>query len=157
MKINIKHTIGKIFFCSVLLMAMVGCSDFLDEQDPSNLTPESFYTTEKQAQSAIAAVYADARFVGDGAGIFSSNWQFLMAPTGTTTTETAQNSDLNNLYSLSFDANTLHIRQWWRGIYKVVANANLVLENVPNVEMDEAGKAKIMAEARFLRAWAYFY
>ncbi|GGW28970.1 membrane protein [Arenibacter certesii] len=135
----------------------MGCSDFLDESDPSNLTPDSFYTTSKHAESAIAAVYADARFVGDGAGIFSSNWQLLEAVTGTSTTQTAQNSDLNNLYSLSYDANTLHIRNWWRGTYKVIANANLVLENVPGIEMEEAQKNKVLGEARFFRAWAYFY
>ncbi|SHJ85299.1 RagB/SusD family nutrient uptake outer membrane protein [Pseudozobellia thermophila] len=157
MKINIKYNTGKIIGFAVLLLGAMGCSDFLEEQDPSNLQPESFYTTATHAESAIAAVYADARFVGNGAGIFSSNWQFLLAPTGTTTTETAQNSDLNNLYSLSYDANTLHVRNWWRGIYKVIANANLVLENVPGIDMDEAQRDKILGEARFLRAWAYFY
>ncbi|HDZ13916.1 hypothetical protein LCGC14_1412340 [marine sediment metagenome] len=149
--------IGKIVGVMSLLITSIGCSDFLDEQDPSNLEPASFYTTDIHAEAAIAAVYDDARFVGEGAGIFSSNWQFLMAPTGTTTTETAQNSDLNNLYALSFDANTLHIRNWYRGIYKVIGNANLVLENVPGIEMDETQKSQILGEASFLRAWAYFY
>ena len=157
MKFDITKHIGKFYLCSLMLLTTVGCSDFLDESDPSNLTPESFYTTAKHAESAIAAVYADARFVGDGAGIFSSNWQLLEAVTGTSTTQTAQNSDLNNLYSLSYDANTLHIRNWWRGAYKVIANANLVLENVPGIEMDEAQKNKVLGEARFFRAWAYFY
>ncbi len=155
MKINIRY-IHKILIFSAVLLGTVGCSDFLDEQDPSNLTSDSFYTEPKHAEAAIAAVYADARFIGDGAGIFSSNWQMLMAPTGITTTETAQNSDLNNLYALSYDASTGHIRNWWRGVYKVISNANLVIENVPNIDMDEAEKAKIMGEAKFLRAWAYF-
>ncbi len=157
MKYNIRQYSNKMLGVAMLLIGTVGCSDFLEEQDPSNLQPESFYTTGTHAQAAIAAVYAEARFVGDGAGIFSSNWQFLMAPTGTTTTETAQNSDLNNLYSLSFDANTLHIRNWWGGIYQVIANANLVLENVPGIDMDEAEKNRVLGEAKFLRAWAYFY
>lgn len=81
----------------------------------------------------------------------------LEAPTGTTTTETAQNSDLNNLYSLTYDPNTGHIQNWWRGVYRVVANANLVLANVPKITMDEAQKNRVLGEARFLRAWAYFY
>ncbi|MDT7827637.1 RagB/SusD family nutrient uptake outer membrane protein [Pricia sp. S334] len=157
MKNFIKQHINKILGLSMLLIGTVGCSDFLDEEDPSNLQPESFYTTATHAQAAIAAVYADARFVGDGAGIFSSNWQLLMAPTGTTTTETAQNSDLNNLYSLSYDDNNLHVRNWWGGIYEVIANANLVLENVPGIDMEEAEKNRILGEAKFLRAWAYFY
>ena len=156
MKLDILKYVSKIGVCGALVLG-AGCSDFLDEQDPSNLTPESFYTTAKHADAAIAAVYTDSRFIGDGAGIFSSNWQLLEAPTGTTTTETAQNSDLNNLYSLTYDPNTGHIQNWWRGIYKVVANANLVLENVPKITMDEAHKNRVLGEARFFRAWAYFY
>lgn len=156
MKINIKKQIGKFYLCA-LLLGTLGCSDFLDELDPSNLTPQSFYTEAKHAEAALAAVYADARFVGDGAGIFSSNWQMLDAPTGTTTTQTAQNSDLNNLYSLSWDPNTGHNRNWWRGVYKLIGNTNLVLENVPGISMDEGLKNRVLGEARFFRAWAYFY
>jgi len=146
-----------MFLSCALFFGATACSDFLTEEDPSNLTPESFYTTAKHADAAIAAVYADTRFIGDGAGIFSSNWQLLEAPTGTTTTETAQNSDLNNLYSLSYDPNTGHIQNWWRGLYKVIANANLVIENVPGIVMPDAQKNKVVGEAKFLRAWAYFY
>lgn len=149
--------IGKVVLSATLLLGMSGCSEFLEESDPSNLTPQSFYTLPKHADAAIAAAYTSTRFYGDGAGIFSSNWQLLEAPTGTTTTETAQNSDLNNLYSLSWDETTGHIQNWWRGIYIVVANANLVIENVPNITMDEAAKKKVIGEAHFLRAWAYFY
>jgi hypothetical protein len=149
--------IGKVFLCAMLLVGVSGCSEFLEENDPSNLTPQSFYTLPKHADAAIFAAYASTRFYGDGAGIFSSNWQLLEAPTGTTTTETAQNSDLNNLYTLSWDPNTGHIQNWWRGLYVVVANANLVIENVPGINMDQAAKTKVVGEALFLRAWAYFY
>lgn len=157
MKVNIFKHLSKAFLFGAFSLGIAGCSDFLDEQDPSNLTPESFYTTAAHADAAIAAVYADTRFIGSGAGIFSSNWQLLEAPTGTTTTETAQNSDLNNLYSLTYDYNTGHIQNWWRGIYRVVANANLVLENVPGITMPDAHKNRVLGEAQFLRAWAYFY
>jgi starch-binding outer membrane protein, SusD/RagB family len=157
MKFNIIKYTSVVILSGVLLLSS-GCKKFLDEQDPSNLTPESFYTIPEHAEAAIAAVYADMRFYGGGAGIFSSNWQMLEAPTGTSTTETAQNADLNNLYALSYDGNVGHIVNWWNGLYRVIANANLVLEKVPPITpMDEAQKKKILGEARFLRAWAYFY
>lgn len=158
MKLKLFKKGNKLFLYGAVLLGLFGCSEeFLDEEDPSNLTPQSFYTTPQHAEAAIAAVYADTRFIGYGAGIFSSNWQLLEAPTGTSTTETAQNSDLNNLYSLVYNSNTGHIENWWRGIYRVIANANLVLENVPGIEMNEEEKARILGEARFLRSWAYFY
>jgi len=157
MKINIAKNICSLFLFGIVLLGP-GCSKFMDEEDPSNLTPESFYTIPEHAESAIAAVYADARFIGDGAGIFSSNWQLLEAVTGTATTETAQNSDLNNLLGLIHDGNTGHVVNYWNGIYRVIANANLVLEKVPTIpQMDEAQRTRILGEARFLRAWAYFY
>ncbi len=157
MKFPAFRYISKFLFGGVLLLG-ASCSDFLEEEDPSNLTPESFYTIPDHAEAAIAAVYDNARFYGGGAGIFSSNWQLLEAPTGTSTTETAQNSDLNNLYSLTWDGNTGHIKNWWRGLYQTIAQTNLVLEKVPSITpMEEAQKTRILGEARFMRAWAYFY
>lgn len=158
MKDNIYNKAGRLFLLGTLVAGIVGCSSFLEEEDPSNLTPDNFYTIPDHAEAALAAVYAETRFIGDGAGIFSSTWQLLEAPTGTSTTETAQNSDLNNLYGLIYDGRTQHVINWWNGLYRVIAQANLVLDRVPAITpMDDVQKTKILGEARFLRAWAYFY
>ncbi|SFC19650.1 RagB/SusD family nutrient uptake outer membrane protein [Spirosoma endophyticum] len=152
----VKH-VSRALLCGFALTSTVGCKEFLEEKAPSNLTPDSFYTIPDQAESALASVYASLRFMGEGAGIFSSNWQLLEALTGTSTTETAQNSDLNNLYGLVHDGNTAHVVNYWNGLYRVIANANQVLDKVPAITpMDAAQKAKILGEARFLRASAYF-
>jgi hypothetical protein len=141
----------KIALASVLLVSQTSCSDFLKENAPSNLTPESFYTIPDHAEAALASVYADLRFMGGGAGIFSSNWQLLEALTGTSTTETAQNSDLNNLYGLVHDGNTAHVINYWNGLYKVIAQANQVIAKVPPITpMPDAQKKKILGEAKFL-------
>ncbi|MFT5886199.1 MAG: hypothetical protein ACI9IP_002663 [Arcticibacterium sp.] len=157
MRFLINNQIGKMILSIIILFSTVSCSDFLDEVAPSNLSPESFYQIPDHAEAALASVYADMRFMGDGAGIFSSNWQLLEALSGTSTTETAQNSDLNNLYGLVHDGNTGHVVNYWNGVYKVIAQANQVLAKVPDIKpMDETQKTKILGEARFLRATAYF-
>jgi hypothetical protein len=154
---HIIHKVSKVVLLGAILLGPVGCKDFLEEQAPSNLTPDNFYTIPDHAEAAIASVYADLRFMGDGAGIFSSNWQLLEALTGTSTTETAQNSDLNNLYGLVHDGNTIHVVNYWNGLYKVIAEVNQVLDRVPAITpMDDAQKKRILGEARFLRANAYF-
>ena len=157
MKKQLISKIYKIALIGVIVFGQSACSDFLTEKAPSNLTPESFYTIPDHAEAAIASVYADLRFIGNGAGIFSTNWQLLEALTGTSTTETAQNSDLNNLYGLVHDGYTIHLVNYWGGLYKVIAQANQVLEKVPAITpMDAKQKSKILGEARFLRASAYF-
>ncbi|SOD99855.1 RagB/SusD family nutrient uptake outer membrane protein, partial [Spirosoma fluviale] len=151
-----KH-ISRALLVGVALTGPIGCTEFLKEQAPSNLTTNNFYTIPDHAEAGLASVYASLRFMGDGAGIFSNNWQLLEALTGTSTTETAQNSDLNNLYSLVHDGNTAHVVNYWNGLYRVIANANQVLDRVPAITpMDAAQKTKILGETRFLRATAYF-
>jgi hypothetical protein len=160
MKLYHLKNIGKSLLVGAILLGPSSCSDFLDEKDPSNLTPESFYTIPDHAEAAIAATYTGLRFYGEGAGIFSANWQLLEAVTGTATTETGQNSNLNNLYSMTYDGNTEHVNNWWNGLYRVIANANLAIDKIPGISFlppaTEAQKTKLLGEARFLRAWAYF-
>jgi hypothetical protein len=146
-----------VILAAVLLLSS-GCEKFLDEDDPSNLTPENFFTIPEHADAAIAAAYSETRFITGGANIISINYQMLDAVTGIATTESAQNSDLNNLLGLAHDAGNQHVINWWNGLYRVIAQANLVLDRVPAIDpMDEARKKAILGEAYFLRAWAYFY
>ncbi len=156
MKLHIRQNIGKAALACTLMLAATGCTKFLAEEAPSNLAETNFYTLPDHATAALNAAYADLRFIGNDAGIFSSNWQLLEALTGNATTETAQNSDLNNLYGLIHDGNTAHVVNYWNGLYRVIAQTNQVLDKVPGITMDEAAKKKILGEARFLRAWAYF-
>ncbi|GAB3808834.1 RagB/SusD family nutrient uptake outer membrane protein [Spirosoma humi] len=157
MRHTLVKNISRALLCGIALTGPAGCTDFLTEQAPSNLTSGNFYTIPDHAEAALASVYASTRFMGEDAGIFSSNWQLLEALTGTSTTETAQNSDLNNLYSLVHDGNTGHVVNYWNGLYRVIANANQLLDRVPAITpMDAAQKTKILGEARFLRASAYF-
>jgi len=149
--------IGRVLLGGTLLLGPVSCSDFLKEQPPSALTPDAFYNIPDHAESAVNSVYADMRYIGGGAGIFSSNWQLLEAMTGTSTTETAQNSDLNNLYALVHDGNTAHVVNWWNGTYRVIAQANQVIDKVPAIPgINEALNKRVLGQAKFLRAWAYF-
>jgi len=152
----IKHSSWIVFTALIILTG--GCKKFLDEQDPSNLTPDTYYNLPEHAEAAIAAAYSDTRFIGGGAGIFAINYSMLEMVTGTAKTETGQNSDLNNLLGLSYNGDNLLVRNWWNGLYKEIANTNLALEKVPGINpMDETRKKQILGEAKFLRAWAYFY
>ncbi|MEJ5961020.1 RagB/SusD family nutrient uptake outer membrane protein [Pedobacter immunditicola] len=156
MKLNIKQI--QTLLLLVFLVFGSSCKKFLEEEDPSNLSPDTYYTLPEHAEAAVAAAYARTRFIGEGAGIFVVNLSMLEVVTGTAKTETGQNSDLNNLVGLSYNGDNLLVRNWWTGLYSVIAQCNLVLDKVPGITpMDESRRTQILGEARFLRAWAYFY
>ena len=136
------------------ILFAAGCKKFLEEEDPSNLTPESYYTLPEHAEAAIAAAFSNTRFLGGPTTIFANNFQMLEAVSGTAKTETGQNTDLNNLLGLAYNGDNVFVRNWWNGLYGVIAQTNLVLQKVPGINpMNEAQKKKILAEAQFLRAW----
>jgi len=158
MKISIKT----ISYTALALMMMAGssCTKWLEkkDQDPSNLSPDSYYTIPDHAQAAIAAAYAQTRFINGGAGIFANNFSMLEMVTGTAASETGQNTDLNNMLGLSYNGDNVFVGNWWNGAYSVIAQCNLVLDNVPDINpMDDGLKNRILGQAKFLRAWSYFY
>ena len=158
MKLKKYKYLVSVFVLALTIMLGTGCKKFLHEQDPSNLTPDSYYTLPEHAEAAIAAAFSNTRFIGGGAGIFANNFQMLEAVTGTMKTETGQNTDLNNLLGLAYNGDNVFVRNWWNGLYGVIAQTNLVLQKVPGINpMKEDQRKKILGEAQFLRAWSYFY
>lgn len=156
MKFTIKN-ISKIFLCGALI-AGTGCSDFLKEEDPSNIAPDTFFAVPEDAEAAVYGIYENLRFHGDGAGIFVSNFQMLDALSGTAESETGQNSDLNTLYSFQHTGDNLLLSQWWRQLYDGVANANLSIEKIPTIPGIQPNNAqKWVGHAKFLRAFHYFW
>jgi len=157
MKIFKLKDINRALTLALITTTILSCSDFLEENNQSSLNPDSFYKTGTHAESALNAVYATTRDVFGGfSGGNSSNWHLLEAVSGQSINNSSSNPDLNSLASLSYTSNLIHARSIWAGTYKLVGNANMVIENVPAIFMSEARKKQILGEAYFLRAWAYF-
>ncbi|MDB4172170.1 RagB/SusD family nutrient uptake outer membrane protein [Flavobacteriaceae bacterium] len=157
MKIFKLKDINRVFSIVLITTTILSCSDFLEENNQSSLNPDSFYKTGTHAESALNAVYATTRDIFGGfSGGNSSNWHLLEAVSGQSVNNSSSNPDLNSLASLSYTSNLIHARNVWAGTYKLIGNANMVIENVPDIFMSEDRKKQILGEAYFLRAWAYF-
>jgi len=148
---------SKFLLCG-LFVTGTSCSDFLTEEDPSNIQPETFFQVPEDAEAAVYGIYENLRFHADGAGIFVANFQMLDALSGTAETETGQNSDLNTLYSFQHTGDNLLLSQWWRQLYDGIANANLAIEQIPGIpNILPANTTKWVGHAKFLRAVHYFW
>ena len=157
MKIFKLKNINRVFSVVLITTTILSCTDFLEENNQSSLNPDSFYKTGTHAESALNAVYATTRDIFGGfSGGNSSNWHLLEAVSGQSVNNSSSNPDLNSLASLSYTSNLIHARNIWAGTYKLIGNANMVIENVPDIFMSEDRKKQILGEAYFLRAWAYF-
>src|SRR5690606_9836050 len=63
---------------------------------------------------------------------------------------------LNNFDNYTATATEEQILNFWTGQYQSINLANQVLDNVPPIGMGENLKERYLAEAKFIRALAYF-
>ena len=156
MKFTIK-IITKVILCGALIIG-AGCSDFLEEKDPSNIAPATFFQVPQDAEAAVYGIYENLRFLSDGAGIFVSNFQMIDALSGTADSETSQNQDLNTIMGFTHTGDNLLITQWWRQLYEGIANANLSIDKIPGIpQIETADAQKWVGHSKFLRALHYFW
>src|SRR6218665_3269894 len=68
---------------------LTGCSDFLDESDPSNFTVENYFTKPSQAHNSVNSIYAALRDpLGTGFG--GATWYMPEFATGLAATDLGQ-------------------------------------------------------------------
>lgn len=76
--------------------------------------------------------------------------------TGLADTELGQAQ--NSLFVMNLDntSDNGYGQTYWTSFYLGIANANVALAEIPDMNMDETAKNKLLGEARFLRAYYYF-
>lgn len=144
----------RIIFCLSIILFTTACSDLLDKEPLGELSLGSAYVTENDALQALAAAYNPLlNFPGiSGYSIYD-----IAADNAEKGGEGPSDGGYFNeiAYSTLTSTNTVAL-QAWRNSFLGVHRANLVIENVPNIAMDENNKARIIGEAKFLRAYYYF-
>lgn len=135
---------------ALLLLTATSCSDVLEE-NPKSIASENFYNTPSEIESALNAVY---HAVGGSQLTNEINMLEACADYGY---GKGSLSYINDYIGYS-PANASNMGYLWEAYYVMVRNANLVIANVPQSDRTtDAQKAAYLAEARFLRAQAYFH
>lgn len=138
----------------VLALGLAACDGLLTEAPRGTLTTEGFYRTAADANAAIAATYqplSTNRLYGSGykSGLILTSDIAWAGPFEETASIVA-------LSRMNYDSHTPRVTDQWGAFYTIITRANLLLEKLPEVEMNEAAKAQIAGEAKFLRAFSYF-
>src|SRR5699024_4857076 len=137
---------------------LTSCDDFL-EVGPNNseLDTELVFKNDNTAIATLEAVYHGLQQNG-----FASGNNFSLSFIGNTLSddaiEYAVANDRYDFYTNTFSADNGTNYNIWSTAYKQLYNVNALLEGIKdNVDLKEATKNRIEGEARFLRAFIYYY
>jgi starch-binding outer membrane protein, SusD/RagB family len=145
--------------CLIALAAIVvlgSCEkDFLDRKPKGQLTFDTYFETEDHAVWATNAIYQKFR-----------TWEMCAFPWIGITDIISDDADkgstendglyLKEIDDFIFDATNTAFSGAWTGHYQTIFRANLAIENIPGIDMDEALRNRLVGEAKFLRAYTYF-
>lgn len=137
------------------MFCATGCSDFLEESDPSNFTVENYFTQPAHARSSVNAIYAPMR-EPLGSGFGGGAWMMPEFATGLAATDLGQAVNSYFIKDLRNTSDNGYGQTYWTSYYRGIANANLSIQKIPTITMNEAEAKALMGEAYFLRAWYYF-
>lgn len=145
-----KSLIRIVIYIVAVGMFSLSCeTEILDKQPLDQLVTENFWTTEKDATMALAGAYSKATAWSVARTIieFDAN------------TDNGSDRKIDDVpFSHGMITPTIsNITDYWTDSYEHIAGCNYFLENIGRVQnMNEAKKSQMVAEVRFLRAFAYY-
>lgn len=129
-----------------MLLVFVSCQkDFLEKSPIIGITEDNFYRNEDDALAAVNAAYASLQFQLSPSGHFRWFWGDIMSDDAIK--GGSGDNDVNELLQLeSFTgkSNTTLLESEWGANYEGIYRANVVLEKLPDIVMNEKLKARIL-------------
>ena len=144
---NIKLYISAFAITSSI--ALSSC-DFLNKE-PDFLTPENYYNTPAQIESALNGVYN--RLIDPNGRMYSKGLYSFFAISDEFF---YKNISINNIRGMQFDAGSLDIGRFWEVLYEGVSRSNYLLEYMNEDVLDTPEKKSMKGEALFLRGYYYY-
>ena len=145
-------SINKIFAKLLIFILLTSCTDdFLDVPVVDTITEDNFYQTDEQLLAGANSLYGQA--------FFTVNDKFMYSLDMLAGNSIGFEADAPfKLFSVGFNNRTL--LEGWEGFYKGIADANQLLKVIDqglNAEISDDVRDQVEGEARFVRAFAYFY
>ncbi len=149
----------KSFIKTIAVLGVVSCttscSDFLDEEDASNFTTDTYFTKAEHAESAVNGIYEPLIPITNS-GFGGGTWLMLEFATGLANTSLGQATDIYLVKDLINNSDNGYGNSFWNEYYSGISRANLAIEKIPDINMNETEKQNYLAEAKFFRAYYYF-
>lgn len=154
MKLKYKQMRIYLIITALFIAICIGCDDFLDEQPMGTYTTSTFFQTEEHAKLAINACYEKLSFAN------SDNRLWVFAEVASDDAVKGgfpgDQADIGFIDNFQISVNNGNLGPIWAIYYEGVARCNQVIAYVPDINMDNALKNRIIGEAHFLRGYYYF-
>ena len=145
----------KFWLMTILpVILLAGCEETLDFTIRDKITLDNFYQNEDDALAAVNAVYND---LGAVELYCSSLWLVQdIASDDFDALSTWNDPNAHQLDQYTIQATNNYLTGIWQYSYIGISHANIAIQTIPGIAMNEELKNRFLGETRFLRGLYYF-
>lgn len=152
-----KHYLSSTLLVCSLMTCTFSCKKFVEIPPPNNqIVSSTVFTDDLTASATVAGIYG--RMNESSTGWASSGIAIFM---GLTADElVTQNAGLDRQFQENqiSPQNGTVVNAFWNPVYNAIYTSNLCIEKLSGADRLSAGvKKSLLGEAKFIRAFAYFY
>ena len=146
------YKIRNVFILLMSMMLIVACDDQLEET-PIDVIDSTFLSTESGLEAGVTGLYNLMRELnyseGADARILASAFLRIATDLGLARVALDAAYDPNRYNPIAFN------QQKWSQFYLIIERCNTVIASAADIEMDQAKKDVLLAQARAIRAEVY--
>lgn len=135
-------------------MVFGSCDDFLDEPLKGEYTGKNIFNTAEEADLALTGVYNSLNFTT------SSNmiWVFgdVASDDAVKGGSASDQAEIGMIDEFNIRSDNGILLTYWQFVYEGINRANNVINGVYHASFDADTKLRMIAEAKFIRAYYYF-
>jgi len=138
---------------SLIVLLAFSCKDNpLKEKPYSQIAPENLLTKEGGVKALLASAYANASFMQRSRVNNLNEWTTDIS----WQTGGGENRQAVPMINYSWDPTQGIFNNWYNNHYNAIRDANTLLENIDLAQVSDSKKKQFIAEAKFVRAFAYY-
>lgn len=144
-----------VFLLTIGLILLNSCDEFIDKEPEDLIATGSFYSTPNELAFAVNGVYSLQRDIyGDHL------WYLMQESRSDNVGMVPSNADgALNIFQEESSNNILSL--FWTRLYILINNANTIIEKANDITSNNSQEelliARVVGEAKFLRALSYFH
>ncbi len=145
---------SKLLLTALLSLSLTACKDkFLDLAPISQANTASFFKTQSDLLNALSGAYGALQFAGQ----YGQLYVVAEIPSDDTSPVLSGSvTDQDEFDKFYLRTTNPFLASRWADGYRGIYRCNTVIDRTAGVTMDEALKARLVGEAKFLRALMYF-
>jgi len=149
----------KKIFILLIVISLISCEDFLEQDIRSNHNYDNFFQTEDDLIRFSNGMFAGLIiWTWEGGGLFFNNYWVLQDLASDNCYEKSASIDMLALSEFKFDANNTVFDFIWTGCYLIINSSNVLLTEIENIDKysNPDIKTHLQGEGYFMRGMLYF-